>query len=323
MSKSKGRHTPDRKKRRSRIINFILVLILLIGGGIIAYPTFSDWWNSMHQSRAVATYANAVENTNTEEMEAMIEAAREYNKLLLTKSNRYRMDEEEEEEYLSLLDLTGNGIMGYIQIPKIGVNLPVYHGTSDSVLQKAIGHIEGTSLPVGGDSTHCAVSGHRGLPSAKLFTDLDKLDVGDVFTVTCMNYTCTYEIDQVRIVEPEDLSELNIIAGEDYCTLITCTPYGVNTHRMLVRGVRMPEVEGEKTVVVLPDALRIPYYVVTPAVGIPLLFLLLLASLIVSRTKRKSIRPGDAEAFILIQNNKHISPSNRDKDDTDSNNRRR
>ena len=267
-----------KKKRKSWVSTLILVLILIIGIGIIAYPSVSDWWNSFHQSRAIANYAAAVDNTDYAQLEYMLEQARAYNTRLLRKENRYVLSDEEKEEYLSLLDLSGTGIMGYIQIPSISVNLPLYHGTDESVLQVAIGHIEGTSLPVGGASTHSVVSGHRGLPSAKLFTDLDKMVEGDVFTMTILNETLTYEVDQIRIVEPSDMSNLNIVSGMDYCTLVTCTPYGINTHRLLVRGHRIENAAEE--VVVEPDAGRIPSYLVVPAVAVPLLLLFLVGMLI-------------------------------------------
>lgn len=273
-----------KKKKKSWVPTLILVLILVAGLCIIAYPTFSDWWNSFHQSRAIAAYSSVVEDTDPELMARMLEEAREYNRKLLMDSNRYSMDDDELEEYNSVLDLSGNGVMGYIQIKAIDVNLPIYHGTDESVLQVAIGHLQGTSLPVGGQSTHCAVSGHRGLPSAKLFTDLDKLTEGDTFTITILNETLTYEVDQIRIVEPTDISDLNIVTGEDYLTLITCTPYGINSHRLLVRGRRIENIEGE--VVVLAGAVRIPNYIVIPAVGVPLLFILLLVLLLFNRQKK-------------------------------------
>lgn len=279
MKKDKTKKSAkSKKKKRSLVSTIILFIILLIGAGVMAYPTVSDWWNSFHQSRAIATYASAVENTSTEEMEAMLEAAREYNEELLKKPNRYEMSDEEKAEYASLLDLSGTGVMGYVQINAIGVSLPIYHGTDESVLQIAVGHIEGTSLPVGGESTHTVLSGHRGLPSARLFTDLDKLKEGDTYTVTVLNRTVTYMVDQIRIVEPTDMSDLNISLGEDYCTLVTCTPYGVNSHRLLVRGHRIDNIADE--IVVTPEAVIIPNYVTIPAVAIPILFLFLMGMLI-------------------------------------------
>jgi len=258
-------------KKRSRLPTIFIILVLLAGVGIIAYPTFSDWWNSFHQSRAIATYTETVEEMNDEQIEKMLQEADDYNKRLLKKTNRYAMDEEELEEYNSVLDPSGTGVMGYIQIKSIGVNLPVYHGTDETILQVAIGHIEGTSLPVGGASTHSAVSGHRGLPSAKLFSDLDKLREGDTFTLTILNRTITYQVDQIKVVLPEEVAGLSITAGEDYCTLITCTPYGINTHRLLVRGTRIDNIAGEH--VILPGAEVIPPMIVITVLVVPLLFI--------------------------------------------------
>ena len=276
-----------KKIRRSHMTTLLLVLIFLLGLAIMAYPSFSDWWNSFHQSRAIASYANMVENTSQKEIDAMLEAARKYNKALLHKENRYRMDEEDLKAYNALLNLSGTGVMGYIQIPSISVNLPIYHSTEENVLQIAIGHIEWSSLPVGGETTHSVLSGHRGLPRAKLFTDLDKLTEGDLFTVTILNETLTYRVDQIRIVEPADISEMNISSGHDYCTLVTCTPYGVNTHRMLVRGTRVEN--AENTVVLTPEGIRIPNYIAIPAVGVPLLFLFLLGMIIYYRRRKPEL----------------------------------
>lgn len=199
--------TKSRKRKSSVASNLFLVLILLLGAGIMAYPTVSDWWNSFHQSRAIASYVSQIENVDDSEVQAIIEAASAYNKKILQKENRYAMTDEDIAEYNSLLDLTGTGVMGYIQIPSINVNLPIYHGTEESVLQVAAGHINWTSLPVGGESTHAVMSGHRGLPSAKLFTDLDRVVPGDTFTINVLKTTLTYMVDQIRIVEPDDTSE--------------------------------------------------------------------------------------------------------------------
>ena len=284
---SEEEQQPKKKKKKSVISTLIIIVILRVGVGIMVYPTFSDWWNSFHQSRAIANYATVVDEMDQEEIDALFQEAEEYNKRLLKKTNRYVLDDEEMEEYNSILDPSGTGVMGYIQIKSIGVNLPIYHGTEESVLQIAVGHIEGTSLPIGGESTHAALSGHRGLPSAKLFSDLDKVKEGDTFTVTVLNRTITYEVDQVEIVLPEDTSLLNIVAGEDYCTLITCTPYGINTHRMMVRGKRIGNIDGE--VVILPGGLEIPVYIVVPAIVIPLVFIELILLLIYYRRKKPTM----------------------------------
>lgn len=272
-----------KKRRRISLSTLIPIIFMVVGACVVAYPTFSDWWNSYHQSRAIATYVNAVEETDPEVIDRMFEEAHAYNQRLLSKPNRYTMTDADKAEYESILDLTGTGVIGYIQINCIGVNLPIYHGVAESVLQVAIGHIEGTSLPVGGPTTHAAISGHRGLPSAKLFTDLDKLVEGDTFTITVLNQTLTYQVDQIRIVEPQDLSDLNFYQDQDYVTLITCTPYGINTHRMLVRGHRIDNISG--AIAIPAEAVQIPNYIAIPAVGIPMLFVFLVGMLLYYRFK--------------------------------------
>ncbi len=281
-----------KKKRGPSISTIVLVIILLAGVGILLYPSVSDWWNSMHATRAIAGYVTAVEDMSGQEKEAMLEAAKAYNERLANGVN-FTLTEEEYEEYESLLNIGGTGIMGYVQISAIGVNLPIYHSVDESVLQIAIGHIPGSSLPVGGERTHAILSGHRGLPSAKLFSDLDQMVEGDTFTVNIMDQTTTYMVDQIRIVLPEETDELAIRDGRDYCTLVTCTPYGINTHRMLVRGRRIDNIAGE--VVVVAEAVRIPTYVVIPAVGVPLHFILLVIMLIYYRR----LGPRKTEAELL------------------------
>jgi len=271
-----------RKKKSGKLSTVILLLILALGVGIMLYPTVSDWWNSLHATRAVANYVAAVEEMSDEERDAILSAALEYN-AGLPLGVKLRLEDEERPRYESLLDAAGTGIMGYIQISSIGVDLPIYHGTSDSVLQIAIGHVEGTSLPVGGPTSHCVLSGHRGLPTARLFTDLDKLMEGDIFTITILDETATYQVDQIRIVLPEEVEDLAITPGKDYCTLVTCTPYGINTHRMLVRGSRVENLPEE--VVITPDAVKFDPRLVVPAVAIPILFVMLVILLIVYRKK--------------------------------------
>lgn len=258
----------------------------------MAYPSVSDWWNSMHATRAIAGYAEAVENLSAEEKEAILDAAHEYNESLANGVN-FVLSDREIEEYNRILDITGTGIMGYLQIPSISVNLPAYHTVDESVLQIAMGHVPGSSFPVGGKRTHCVMSGHRGLPSAKLLSDLDQVREGDIFTFTVLDQTVTYMVDQIRIVLPEETDDLAIVDGKDYFTLVTCTPYGINTHRLLVRGKRIDNIAGE--VVVVSEAVRIPNYVVAPAIGIPLLFVILLAMLIYYRR----LGPKKTEAELL------------------------
>ena len=271
-------------------VTLIIAAVGLFGLGLILYPSVADWWNSFHQSRAVAAYAQKVANLDSSEYERILADAEAYNNNLASKGIKWTMNEDEIAAYEKELDITGTGIMGYITIPKIHVELPVYHGIDDAVLQIAIGHMPETSLPVGGESTHCAVSGHRGLPSAKLFTDIDKLVEGDTWTVSVLNRTLTYEVDQIRVVEPSDLSNLKLEQGKDYFTLITCTPYGINTHRLLVRGHRVDNAQGEANVVA--DALQIEPVYIAPFVALPFIFILLIVMLVSTEynRRRKKIR---------------------------------
>ncbi|MCH5191513.1 MAG: class C sortase [Oscillospiraceae bacterium] len=276
---------PKKKKHGGLFSTLLLFALVLVGTGILLYPTFSNWWNSMHATQAIASYTEAVEDLTVKERALMLEAARAYNERLAKVGTSHTLSDAEMAEYRSILDITGTGIMGYIQIPAISVNLPIYHTTAESVLQSAVGHLEGSSLPIGGESTHAALSGHRGLPSARLFTDLDRMREGDVFTITVFDQTVTYMVDQIRIVFPYEVDDLEIEEGADYCTLITCTPYGVNTHRMLVRGVRIENLS-DGDIKVVAEANKLPTFYAMFGVGIPLLFILLVILLIASR-KRK------------------------------------
>ena len=272
---------------RKKLGNIILTLILLTGIGLLVYPTFSDWWNSFHQTRAIAGYTAQVANMDKEDFDRMWAEAEAFNEYLANKSGRFNLTDEELATYNSILDVTGTGIMGYIDIPSIKVSLPLYHGTDEAVLQIAIGHITGTSFPIGGEGTHSAVSGHRGLPSAKLFTDIDQLQPGDKFLLQILDRTLTYEVDQIRIVLPQELQDLEIDPYQDYVTLITCTPYGINTHRLLVRGHR---VDNDKTDAarVTADAMRFEPIIVAPLVAAPILFILLIYLLVsTSRWNRR------------------------------------
>lgn len=232
------------KGKRGGIAFYAVAGILLLAGiCLLAYPTVSDWVNRGHSSRAVAGYADAVEGVPVPDLAAAKAAAEEYNRELLTTPNRYFPSEEMHGRYESLLDMTGDGMMAHVEIPKIGIDLPIYHGTGDAVLQVAAGHMEGSSLPIGGDSTHAVLSSHRGLPSARLFTDLDRMEIGDAFTIHVLDEDHEYRVDDIRTVLPYELQSLEIAEGEDYVTLVTCTPYGVNTHRLLIRGTRVRSVE--------------------------------------------------------------------------------
>ena len=296
-----GGRTARRGKGRSegritdRLFTIILVSVMLAGIGLLAYPSLADYWNSFHQSRAVMSYAEHVSDMNAEEYDRLLSEAKAYNERFVENGLNWHLTEEEKAEYESVLDVDGSGVIGYISIPKIDVMLPVYHGTEENVLQTSIGHLEGSSLPVGGESTHCMLSGHRGLPSARLFTDLDKLREGDTFTMTVLNETLTYECDQIRVVLPDDLTDLQIEEGKDYCTLITCTPYGINTHRLLVRGHRIENMEEAKTIRVTADAIQIEPLLVAPVVAIPMLLLLLILLLLPKRPQKKHGGDTDAE----------------------------
>ena len=272
-----------RKKNKSRLSTVFLIVLMLIGIGVMAYPTFSDWWNSMHASRAIASYSQTVAAADRTELDAMLAAAGAYNRQLAAKDNQYYMSDEEMALYNSLLDPGGTGLMAYVSIPSIRQNIPVYHGTDESVLQTAVGHLTWTSLPVGGESTHTVLSGHRGLPRAKLFTDIDRLSIGDVFTVTVLDQVLTYQVDQILVVLPEETEALTIIPGGDYCTLLTCTPYGINSHRLLVRGTRIetPEpVQKEDTVSDAATEPEFPLRLKILAFSSVILFVLLLLLLI-------------------------------------------
>lgn len=276
--------------KRNRTANIILIAIFVVGLSLVLYPSFANYWNSFTQSRAVASYIEAVSNLDDDKYQELWDAAIAYNESLRERSNGYILTNEQQAQYESLLNASGLGIMGYIQIPSINVNLPIYHGTSDGVLQVAVGHIEWSSLPVGGEGTHCVLSGHRGLPSARLFTDLDELQVGDYFTLNVLDETLTYEVDQIRIVEPNEVTTLAIEEDKDYITLVTCTPYGINTHRLLVRGHRIDNFEEAIVVRVTTDAVIIDKLTVAPFVLAPILLLMLIWMLV--STGRKSKKHG-------------------------------
>ena len=261
------------KKNRSTII---LILIFLVGLSVMLYPTVSDYVNQRHQSRALASYDETVNEMSDADYTAYFEAADAYNQRLAATPNSF-FTPEQVSGYDETLDVSGTGIMGYITIPRIGVELPVYHGTSDGVLQVAAGHLEGSSLPVGGAGTHAVISAHRGLPSAKLFTNLDELEAGDTFTITVLDRVLTYEVDRISIVLPTETDLLQPVEGQDYVTLMTCTPYGINTHRLLVRGHRVNTRESQKHVRVTADATRIDPIITAPVIALPMLAVLLLS----------------------------------------------
>lgn len=278
-------------KGRVSLSTIILIVILLVGLSVMLYPTVSDYWNSFHQTRAIANYDAVVAELDETDYEALFAEAERYNERLRELGAPFSESGNLSSTYNRVLNVAGNGIIGYISINKIGVELPIYHGTSDSVLNVAAGHLEGSSLPIGGESRHSVLSAHRGLPSAKLFTDLDRMEVGDRFTITVLNQILTYEVDQILIVEPTQMEALNVTQGKDYCTLLTCTPYGINSHRLLVRGHRIENEQG--AIVIHKEATKIPPYIVAPAVAIPILFLVLLLSLLTYRRKPASVSTKD------------------------------
>ena len=272
---------------RKHLSTIILVIILVVGVMILLYPTISDYWNSFHQSRAIASYLEQIETIDPADYEKEWARAEQYNRELTGKPNRFTLSEEEYAEYETMLNLTGSGIMGYIEIPKISCSLPIYHGTDEAVLQIAVGHIEGTSLPTGGAGTHTVLSGHRGLPSARLFTDLDQMEPDDLFVIRVMDRVMTYMVDQILIVLPEEMDALAIDPGEDYCTLVTCTPYGINSHRLLVRGRRTDNVEMEQMIKVVSDATQIKPILVAPVLAAPMLLVLLVWMMVSTGRKQR------------------------------------
>ena len=277
-------------KKRDRIYTALLIIVLVVGLSLLLYPSFSDWWNSRVQTKLISNYNEIVAKLDTEDYSELWDSAKAYNEELWNRDNPYLLSEDHQERYKQLLNPAGDGIMGYVEIPDIDILLPIYHGTDELVLQVAIGHLDWTSLPTGGPDTHSVISGHRGLPSARLFTDLDKIVVGDLFMLHILDETLTYEVDQIRIVEPDETDELMLQEGKDLCTLVTCTPYGVNSHRLLVRGHRV-ENQAEAVVVrVTADAVVVEKLVVAPFVLMPIL-LVMMIWLFASSRKRKNNRP--------------------------------
>ena len=275
-------------KRSSYTI--ILVIMLIIGMSLLLYPSLSDYWNSQVQSKALAGYLDEIAVMDEDKYKEVWDAAIAYNQALLQRENQYVLPPDMKQQYEQVLNLGGIGIMGYVEIPTINVNLPIYHGISEKVLQVAIGHLDWTSIPTGGASTHCVVSGHRGLPSARLFTDLDKLVVGDYFRVNVLDETLVYEIDQIRIVNPNEAEELLIQEGKDLCTLVTCTPYGINSHRMLVRGHRVDDLINAQQIRITADAMVVEKMLVMPFVLLPILLVMLIFLLVATRQPKPSVQ---------------------------------
>ena len=273
--------------KKSNITNIILVVMLVAGLSLLIYPSFSNFWNSSRQTQMIASYAESVAKLDTTAYREIMDSAKEYNQDLLTRFNCYTLTDTQRARYYDELNFSGDGIMGYVEIPSIDVMLPIYHGTSEEVLQVAIGHLDWSSLPTGGKGTHCVISGHRGLPSARLFTDLDLLGIGDVFMMNVLGTTMTYQIDNISIVEPHETESLLIDPQQDYCTLVTCTPYGVNSHRILVRGTRIANAEKAKLKMVTADAIRIEPVIVAPVVAAPMLLVLLIMTILPKRKDKR------------------------------------
>ncbi len=259
------------KKRRTTVI---LLISFFVGLCVLLYPSLSSYWNSKTQSEAIVNYEAMLAQFKPEDYTAMFEAANAYNQQLAALEDPMQ-DFSTLQGYNTTMDISGTGMMGYISVPKINQELPVYHGTSDGVLSVAVGHLEGSSLPVGGESTHSVLSAHRGLPTATLFTHLDRMEIGDTFTLTILDRTLVYEVDQIRIVNPDDTSFLQIVEDKDYCTLLTCTPYGINTQRLLVRGHQV-DASQTRNIFIANEGYRVDPLIVMPMVALPIIAVLLI-----------------------------------------------
>lgn len=271
------------RKHRTAIL---LTLGFLVGICILLYPAISDYWNSKTQSRAIVDYESVLKDMDKEDYAAIFNTANAYNQALAELGNPL-INHTQIPGYTEALRISESNMMAYLKIERIGVELPIYHGTSDEVLNKGVGHLEGSSLPVGGENTHCVMSAHRGLPSAKLFTDLDRMEKGDTFQIVVLDQVLTYQVDQIKVIEPNDISDLQIIPGGDYCTLFTCTPYGINTHRLLVRGIRIETIKEKPVIYVSNEAFQIEPLIVTPVVAAPMLLALLIHLMIKYREPPK------------------------------------
>ena len=271
---------------KKHLSTILIIVMFIVGLSVLLYPAISNYINSKHASRAINDYSEKTDKTDSESIAKLFEKAEAYNKKLSEEPSAF-FSPDKVGNYDSTLDITDTGIMGYIDIDRIGVELPIYHSVEEDMLQMGAGHLEGTSLPIGGRSTHCVLSGHRGLPSAKLFTDLDDLEIGDEFYITVLNRKLTYRIDQIKTVLPNETDDLQIVSGKDYCTLMTCTPYGINTHRLILRGVRVNNTEEKPGVFVSNEAFRIDPFIVTPIVAVPMLVVTLIIVLIRDRREKK------------------------------------
>lgn len=274
-----------RRKKANMISTIVLILILLVGLSVMLYPIISDWWNSKVQTRAIANYNRVVAELDDNESERIIAEAHDYNNKLAQLQVPFSQYNQIS-GYENILDISDSGIMGYISIPSIKAEFPIYHGTDEEVLNIAAGHLQGSSFPVGGINTHSVISAHRGLPSAKLFSDLDKMVVGDTFTVTVLDEVLTYEVEEIFIVKPNEMEKLAIIPGGDYITLMTCTPYGINTHRLLLRSHRIDTVYGHN-LKLTSDAVQVDPMLVVPLIAAPLIIVLLIFWIFGGKLKKK------------------------------------
>lgn len=270
---------------KSRISTIILIIIFIAGLSLLLYPTVSDYLNSLHQASVISSYTKVVAELDEDYYNQVLAVAQEYNSKISKHTPHWNLTEKEMDDYSHLIDFNVAGVFGYIEIPKLNTTLAIYHGTDEGVLQLGVGHLPGSSLPIGGESTHSVLSGHRGLPSAKLFTNLDKLEIGDIFVLSVLNSVMTYEVDQIKIVEPDNLNDLKIVEGEDLCTLVTCTPYGINTHRLLVRGHRVENNELSKNIYVTSEAIQIEPVMVAPIFAVPLLVVIILFVFVTRKKK--------------------------------------
>lgn len=256
-------------------VTIILLISFFIGLSVLLYPTISSFWNSRTQSEAIVDYENMLASYKPEDFTAIFNEAEQYNKELAELGFPLHDYAAIEDKYWKTLDISGTGMMGYVSIPKISQELPIYHGTADEVLSIAAGHFQGSSLPIGGEGNHCVVSAHRGLPTAVLFTHLDRMEIGDTFEFTILDRKFIYEVDQIRIVEPDDTELIQMEKGKDYCTLLTCTPYGINTQRLLVRGHQV-DASQKISLYVANEAYRIDTLIVMPFVALPIITVLLI-----------------------------------------------
>lgn len=286
-------------RKKLDIVNVILIVGAVVGISFLAYPTLSDYYNSFHHSKVIMSYSEKIAKMNDDSYQKILESAKQYNQKVSEIGVRWYLNQNEKALYNQELSFNEQGNMGYIDIPKINTKLSIFHGTEEDILQTSVGHLEGTSLPIGGKSTHSALSGHRGLPSAKLFSDLDKLAIGDIFILHVLNETFTYEVDQIRVVLPNNVSDIKIVEGMDYSTLITCTPYGVNTHRLLVRGHRIKNIDGDARVIA--DAIQIEPMFITPFLIVPMVLFLILYTLISTTRASRKLRYLKSKNFSILR----------------------